>query len=136
MTMADDINSAEYIKNKAAAFFIISSFTVRLNKEVTSLSLNMDKADETSTMIVVIFIPPAVDPGAPPISIRMIMIILPLSLKLTRLWVLNPAVLVVMDWKKEENNRSRIGNAWNSTVKKKTAGTRISRIVIKRTERL
>ena len=97
MIMADDINNTEYIKNNAAAFFIISFFIVRLNKEVTSLSINVENADATSTMIVVIFIPPAVDPGAPPISIRMIMIILPLSFNLSRLWVLNPAVLVVTD---------------------------------------
>ena len=51
MIMADDINNTEYIKNNAAAFFIISFFIVRLNKEVTSLSINVENADATILLI-------------------------------------------------------------------------------------
>ena len=46
---------------------------------------------------VVIFMPPAVDPGAPPVSMSMIITATPSSLSDVRSTVLNPAVLVVTD---------------------------------------
>ena len=51
--------------------------------------------------MVVVFIPPAVDPGEPPISIKIIAIVLPGSDICEKSAVLNPAVLVVMDSNKE-----------------------------------
>ena len=51
--------------------------------------------------MVVVFIPPAVEPGEPPISIRMIISISPVSVSRVRSAVLNPAVLGVTDWNRE-----------------------------------
>ena len=49
------------------------------------------------TAIVVVFIPPAVEPGEPPISIKIILRSFPESLKEAKSAVLKPAVLVVTD---------------------------------------
>ena len=55
-------------------------------------------ADAKRTAAVVVFIPPAVDPGEPPISIRIIIIIWPASVSAVSSTVLKPAVLGVTDW--------------------------------------
>ena len=52
-----------------AALFTVSSDMRRLKKCVFSFLRNTDSADETKTAIVVVFIPPAVEPGEPPASI-------------------------------------------------------------------
>ena len=49
------------------------------------------------TANVVVFIPPAVEPGEPPISIRIIIIITDACFIALRSTVLNPAVLNVTD---------------------------------------
>jgi len=51
--------------------------------------------------MVVVLMPPAVDPGEPPVIIRIIIINTPASLSMVKSTVLNPAVLGVTDWKKE-----------------------------------
>ena len=55
--------------------------------------------------MVVVFIPPAVDPGEPPMSIKTIMSIWPASVIFVRSAVLKPAVLGVTDWNRELNSR-------------------------------
>ena len=57
----------------------------------------VEKAEENRTAIVVVFIPPAVDPGEPPINIRIIIRYNPVSLIAVRFIVLKPAVLGVTD---------------------------------------
>ena len=52
--------------------------------------------DANITAIVEVFIPPAVEPGEPPINIKIIKIVNPISLTPLRLIVLNPAVLGVI----------------------------------------
>ena len=66
--------------NTATAFFIISGSILFLN---TATSLSCFKTEHivaTKIKIVVILIPPAVDPDPPPINIKIIVIAIPLSL--------------------------------------------------------
>ena len=60
--------------SRAIAFWI-ASFSIRLRKQLT-LSCRRRKAPDARnrTAIVVTFMPPAVDPGAPPTIISMIVI--------------------------------------------------------------
>ena len=62
--------------------------------------------DITITAIVVAFIPPAVEPGQPPINIRIIVSILPDCDNCDKSKPANPAVLVVADIKPLDNNFS------------------------------
>ena len=61
------------------------------------------------TAIVVVFIPPAVEPGEPPINIKIVIIDCPVSLMEVRSAVLNPAVLGVTAWKKDSSTLSPTG---------------------------
>ena len=71
-----------------------------LRKHCTSfLRLITVMTERNRTANVAVFIPPAVEPGEPPMSIRIIMIADPDSSIAARSVVLNPAVLVVTDWK-------------------------------------
>ena len=84
------------------------------------------------TAKVVVFIPPAVEPGEPPISIKRIMMPcdeLDIADKFT---VLKPAVLVVTDWKRAACRRASIGRAAKSAKKKKIAGKIIRSKVVMR----
>lgn len=56
--------------------------------------------------MVVVLIPPAVEPGEPPVIINIIIIKTPASLSAVKSTVLKPAVLGVTDWKKEPKIRS------------------------------
>ena len=85
----------------------------------------MEMVDENKTAIVVVFIPPAVEPGEPPINIRMIIRYKPVSLIKVRFIVLKPAVLGVTDWNKDAKIRSPIGKSVNSKKKKYIAGKTI-----------
>ena len=69
---------------------------MRLPKNlVSSRRLNTDIADEIRTAKVVVFIPPAVDPGEPPVSIRISIITIDPCFIMLKFTVLNPAVLGV-----------------------------------------
>ena len=70
MIIPPPINSPIYSKKIVAALFTVSSDIHRLKKCVSSFLRNTDSADETKTAIVVVFIPPAVEPGEPPMSIN------------------------------------------------------------------
>ena len=85
------------IINIAEAVLTVSSSTRRFISSALSFFLNTEKAEENKTAIVVVFIPPAVEPGEPPISIRIIIRYNPVSLIAVRFTVLNPAVLGVTD---------------------------------------
>ena len=63
------------------------------------LKTEIDEAKRTEK--VVIFIPPAVDPGAPPIIIKNIIMSRPTSLITPISTVFIPAVLGVTAWKRE-----------------------------------
>ena len=90
-------NSVKYITRIVAAFLITLSPILRPKKQVFSLRRNVETAVPISTAIVVVFMPPAVEPGLPPISIRKIKIYCPASLNSDRSMVLKPAVRVVTD---------------------------------------
>ena len=82
--------------------------------------------------MVVVFIPPAVDPGEPPMSIKTIMSIWPASVIFVRSAVLKPAVLGVTDWNREFNSRVPRGSSENSKKKNQAAGAAISTAVVTR----
>ena len=80
----------------------------------------------------VVFIPPAVEPGLPPMSIRTIRVIFPASDIAASSTVLAPAVLGVTAWNKDARIRSFMGRRVNSKKKKPIAGIRISSPVVTR----
>ena len=90
-------NNTRYI-NKTAPALQTVSFDILLLKHCTSfLRLNTVIAEGNRTAKVAVFIPPAVEPGEPPISIRMIIMAVPDSSIAARSVVLKPAVRVVTD---------------------------------------
>ena len=92
-----DRNKNIYI-NKIAPALRTASSGILLPKHSTSFFLeNTEMAARKITAKVVVFIPPAVDPGEPPISIRSIIIKTPDSSICERSVELKPAVLVVTD---------------------------------------
>lgn len=86
-----------YIINIAEADLTVSSSMRRFISSALSFFLNTENAEENKTAIVVVFMPPAVEPGEPPISISIIIRYNPVSLIAVRFTVLNPAVLGVTD---------------------------------------
>ena len=86
----------------------------------------MEYTFAASTATVVTFMPPAVEPGAPPMSMRKIITARDTSLMAARSVVLKPAVRGVADWKIEARRRSCGGRAEYSVKKKSTAGKRSS----------
>lgn len=66
------INIMIYIKNTVAAFLTASSGMRLLYKWACSFLLKTENAEDIRTAIVVVFMPPAVEPGEPPISINAI----------------------------------------------------------------
>ena len=77
----------------------------------------------TRTARVVIFMPPAVEPGAPPISISTIITALEAPCMPAKSAVLKPAVLGVTVWKREHRSLSLSGISANSKAKKYAAGS-------------
>ena len=90
-------NNVMYISEIVAALRTVSVPILLPKKWVSSFFLKTENAEENSTAIVVVFMPPAVDPGEPPINIRIMVNTRPASLKAARFTVLKPAVLGVMD---------------------------------------
>ena len=92
-----------YIRRSVDAVLIVLSST-RLPRICTFFRLrNTAKVLAIRTVMVVVFIPPAVEPGEPPINIRMIRSMRPAPLKDVRSDVLKPAVLGVTDWNRERH---------------------------------
>ena len=67
------------------------------DKQTRRFCLKTANEEANKTRMVVVFIPPAVEPGDAPISISKIIIASPVSLIEDNSAELNPAVLVVMD---------------------------------------
>ena len=97
ITMALPANRSRYIIRMAAASRTVSFSTLLLNSTVSSCRLNTEMAEAKRSAAVVVFMPPAVDPGEPPISMRKIMRKIPESENRVRSVVLKPAVLQVTD---------------------------------------
>ena len=85
----------------ATAFFTDASETQRPNKVAQFLFLMVANAEQISTAMVTVFIPPAVPTGEPPISIKIIDTAAEAFVKFSCGIVAKPAVLVVTDWKKD-----------------------------------
>ena len=114
MTTLPSKNRVRYIKNIVEAFFIESEGMLRPNIFALFFFLNAENAVANSTAMVVVFIPPAVEPGEPPIIINIIKMVIPASDISIKFAVLNPAVRGVTDWKNESKIRSTVGAVLNS----------------------
>ena len=90
-------NNTRYINKTAPALRTVSSDILLLKHCTSFLRLNTVIAESNRTAKVVVFIPPAVEPGEPPISIRMTIMAVPDSSIAARSVVLKPAVRVVTD---------------------------------------
>ena len=100
--MIDEVMIIELaIKTTPSALFKAALEIFLLKSTVSSLFLIAERADAARIIIVTVLIPPAVPTGEPPINIRIIEKIEVDSLKYSWGMVKNPAVLVVIDWKRE-----------------------------------
>ena len=97
MSIAPATDSTTYNKRTVAPFLIARMGIPLPKRWACSFSLKTANADAQRTAIVVVFIPPAVEPGEPPINIRIIINSKPGSLMIVKSTVLKPAVLGVMD---------------------------------------
>ena len=123
-------NNDIYMNSIAPAVRMISSGMRRLKHSTSFLRLNTLKAARKRTAIVDVFIPPAVEPEQPPISISTVISIAPGSLITEKSAVLKPAVLVVTDWNEECSILTFNGSSEYSAKKKNTAGSSISSPVV------
>ena len=99
-------NKVRYIMRMVEAFLAASSSVRRPKKWESPFLRNTAMELAKRTAIVVVFMPPAVEPGEPPISIRIIIMHFPAPESLVRSAVLKPAVLGVMVWNRESRIRS------------------------------
>ena len=118
-------NSAKYIIIRATAFRTVSSLTRRPKHVTCSRLWKIDRAVSSRMAPVVVFIPPAVDPGDPPISIHRIISAWLSPLTPFSSIVLNPAVRSVTDWNRDGRIRLSIGSCSISVSKNQTKGIRI-----------
>ena len=107
--MAHRIPRLVYMKRIAIAVATISGIMRRLNISGLSFLAKTAVAQEIRTARVVVLIPPAVDPGLPPTSMRRIIRNWPDSRMEERSAVLKPAVRVVTDWNKDTRIRFPTG---------------------------
>lgn len=110
-------NKNKYMIKMVAAWRTASLEIRRLKKLADSFLRKTANELASKTASVVVFIPPAVEPGEPPTSIKTVMINWPGSLIAVRSAVLKPAVLGVTDWKRESSSRSSKGACTNSKGK-------------------
>ena len=97
ITMPHRINIPRYIKKMALA---LRTMLLSIRRFITTVSfflLNTEIVEKKRTAKVVVFIPPAVEPLDPPMSIRAIIIATAAWLIVCKSTVLKPAVLVVTD---------------------------------------
>ena len=85
----------------ATAFFTDPSEIRRPNRVALFLFLMVATAEQIRTVMVTVFIPPAVPTGEPPTNIKMIDTAAEAFVKFSCGTVAKPAVLVVTDWKKD-----------------------------------
>ena len=98
--------STRYIIKMQDAALAMSSSSLRPKHSIFFLCLKVEITLSTSTAAVVIFIPPAVEPVEPPISIRQIIRRILPSENAARSTVLKPAVRIVTDWNMEARSLS------------------------------
>ena len=79
---------------------------VLLNIQIFFFDFRLAIIPSIRTIKVVVFMPPATPPGAAPINIKIIIIILVIGLMLDKSTVINPAVLADTDWKVETSSLS------------------------------
>ena len=120
-------NRSTYIITMAAALRTASSPIFRPKHVVSSFLRNTDSTVRTMTATVVVFRPPAVDPGDPPMSMHRIMTACPPALIPFRSTVLKPAVRSVTDWNRLGSPRRDAGRALISKKKNHKKGSRTSR---------
>ena len=89
-------NRIRYIIKIVEACATVSFDTRLLKKHGFYIRRKTAMAFASRTATVVVFMPPAVDPGEPPISIKSVMTDCPVSLTDVKSAVLNPAVLGVI----------------------------------------
>ena len=115
-------NNARYIVTTVAAVLTTPHSILRPKNWTLSCWRKVAAAFAINTASVVVFIPPAVEPGDPPIIIRKIITACDAPVISERITVLKPAVLGVTDWKKEASTRFPMGSEEKSTKKKNMAG--------------
>ena len=97
MTILPSKNREMYIRNTVSAFFTVSS-AIRLPKNRPFSRLRKTAtAQATSTAAVVVLMPPAVEPGLPPMGLEVYVREYSVSLGDVKSAVLKPAVLFVTD---------------------------------------
>ena len=114
MTKAPPRNSVTYMRKMADACFALSAATLRPNSLALSCRRNTANAVVNITATVVTFIPPAVEPGAPPISISVMVSAWPGPSSSDRGTVLYPAVRGVTAANREQRIRSAPSRPPNS----------------------
>ena len=98
------VDAVQIIRNvitTATAFFTDPSEIRRPNKVALFLFLMVANAEQISTAIVTVFIPPAVPTGEPPISIKITDTATEAFVRFSCGTEAKPAVLVVTDWKRD-----------------------------------
>ena len=114
MTKAPRKNSVKYIPAMVAAFLTAEPSMRRPKNSASSLRRKVAHILASRTANVVVFMPPAVEPGEPPNSIRTTINaceVLPIA---ARSAVLKPAVRGVTDWNIDNKMRCRAEPAVNS----------------------
>ena len=109
MMRAEIIQADIYNIKIVAAFLTMVFGIVRPKASQRSFCRKMARDDINMIAKVVTFTPHAVDPGAPPMTIKIDMISRLFSESVVKSTVLNPAVRGVTAWKIEASNLSFIG---------------------------
>ena len=104
-------NSMRYMLKIVAAVLTAPEPTLRPKNCGLSRRRKVATALASRTAKVVVFIPPAVEPGEPPTSISKIIMARDASVIAVRSMVLKPAVLGETAWKKEARSRFPMGSA-------------------------
>ena len=89
------------IQVTATDFFTVCLDMFLLNSETSFLFFIAEYAVANKTTIVIVFTPPAVPTGEPPMNIKIKQTIADAFVKFSCGIVANPAVLVVIDWKND-----------------------------------
>ena len=92
-----DIIRIKFYREEGEQLENYTKYKLKSSDELASVLDGNDNLFRISTVKVVVFIPPAVEPGEPPISINSIITAFDASLISEMSMVLKPAVLVVTD---------------------------------------
>ena len=100
MTIAPHSHSISISKKRVTASMARRAGRVRTRKVIRSRPRRLVKSTINSAHTVTVFMPPAVEPEEPPMSIKIQLIAMELSCIAPWSMTLNPAVRRVADWKK------------------------------------